>query len=143
MRKPFAIPGKIVLLVVVGVAVYAFWKWRKINQVGAIAEGGNEDVEEIRKYVEDRTSTGEIQTYSKTITDELTEIKVVYSGQSLALSNDGLSTVYVWINDMSRPRATVRAGEELAINFEVHKLNKIFLQCDTGNSTTIRAVVKD
>lgn len=106
-------------------------------------------VVKIRKYFDDRTSNGLIQTWGMdpdnplTITDELKEIKVDYPAQSLYLSNDGDDAVKVWVNDLGRPKATVKSGETFKTDFETHKINYIYLQCAADESADVRIVAKD
>ena len=97
----------------------------------------------IRKYFDDRTSHGLIQTYDVTVTDELKEIKVDFPAQSFSLINDGPDTVYVWVNTMERPKVTVKSGTKFEPNYETHKINYIYLQCASGESTGVRIVAKD
>jgi hypothetical protein len=97
----------------------------------------------IRKYFDDRTSHGLIQTYDVTVTDELKEIKVDFPAQSFSLINDGPDTVYVWVNTTERPKVTVKSGAKFEPNYETHKINYIYLQCASGESTDVRIVAKD
>jgi len=103
----------------------------------------------IRKYFDDRTSNGLIQTWGMdpdnplTITSELKEIKVDYPAQSVYLSNDGDDSVYVWVNDLGRPKATVKSGETFKSDFETHKIYYIYLQCAADESAAVRIVAKD
>ncbi len=103
----------------------------------------------IRKYHDDRTSNGLIQTWGMdpdnplTITDELKEIKIDYPAQSFSLFNDGDDAVYVWVNSMARPKATVNSSEALNVDYETHKIDYIYLQCASGESADVRIVAKD
>jgi hypothetical protein len=97
----------------------------------------------IRKYFDDRTSHGLIQTYDVTVTDELKEIKVDFPAQSFSLFNDGADTVNVWVNDLGRPKRSVKSNEALNLNYETHKIKYIYLQCASGQSASIRIVAKD
>ena len=97
----------------------------------------------IRKYFDDRTSHGLIQTYDVTVTDELKKIKVDFPAQSFSLFNDGADTVNVWVNDLGRPKRSVKSNEALNLNYETHKIKYIYLQCASGQSASIRIVAKD
>jgi len=105
----------------------------------------------IRKYFDDRTSNGLIQTWGMdpdnplTITDELKELKLDFPAQSVSLFNDDddSDSVYAWVNDLSRPKATVKGGEALNLNYETHIINYIYLQCAADESTDVRIVAKD
>jgi hypothetical protein len=103
----------------------------------------------IRKYFEDRTPHGLIQTWGMdsnnplTVTDELKEIKFDYPAQSLSLINDGDYTVYVWVNSLIRPKSAVKSGETFNLDFELHKINYLYLQCEQGESTSVRIVGHD
>lgn len=97
----------------------------------------------IRKYFDDRTSHGLIQTYDVTVTDELKEIKVDYPAQSFSLFNDGADTVDVWVNDLGRPKRSVKSKESLNLNYETHTVNYLYLQCAAGESASVRIVAKD
>jgi len=106
-------------------------------------------ITKIRKYFEDRTPRGLIQTWGMdsnnplTITDELKEIKFDYPAQSFSLVNDGDNTVYVWVNSMMRPKSAVKSGETFNLDFELHKINYLYLQCENGQSTSVRIVAHD
>lgn len=103
----------------------------------------------IRKYFDDKTSHGLVQTWGMdtanplTITDVLKEIKVDFPAQSFSLINDGPNTVYVWVNTTERPKVTVKSGAKFEPNYETHKIKYIYLQCAIGESTGIRMVAKD
>lgn len=111
----------------------------------------NAQLLKIRKYFDDRTSNGLIQTWGMdpdnplTITDELVEIKLDFPAQSLSLFNDDndSDSVYVWVNDLGRPKATVKGGEALNLNYETHKINYLYLQCAAGETADVRIVAKD
>ena len=103
----------------------------------------------IRKYFDDRTSKGLIQTWGMdtnnplTITNELKEIKFDYPAQSFSLINDGDYTVYVWVNSLMRPKSAAKSGETLNLDFELHKINYLYLQCESEESTSVRIVAND
>jgi hypothetical protein len=103
----------------------------------------------LEKYLEDRSPHGLIQTWGMdsdnplTITDELTEIKFDYPAQSFSLINDGDYTVYVWVNSMMRPKCAVKSGGTLDLDFELHKINCLYLQCESGESTSVRIIASD
>jgi len=109
----------------------------------------NSQLLKIRKYFDDRTSNGLIQTWGMssdnplTITGELKEIKLSFAAQSVYLFNDGDDAVKVWVNDLSRPYATVNNGETFKSDYETHKIEYLYLQCDSGESANIRIVAKD
>ena len=103
----------------------------------------------IRKYFDDRTPKGLIQTWGMdtnnplTITNELKEIKFDYPAQSFSLINDGDYTVYVWVNSLMRPKSAAKSGETLNLDFELHKINYLYLQCESEESTSVRIVAND
>jgi hypothetical protein len=98
----------------------------------------------VRKYVEDRTPTGLIQTFNVTATDDVAEVKLDYLAQSVSIINDdSANSVYVWVNSRGRPRHEIKHGETLDIDFEVHKIRYLYLQCDTGQSAAVRIVASD
>jgi hypothetical protein len=103
----------------------------------------------VRKYFDDRTSKGLIQTWGMdtnnplTITNELKEIKFDYPAQSFSLINDGDYTVYVWVNSLMRPKSAAKSGETLNLDFELHKINYLYLQCESEESTSVRIVAND
>jgi len=109
----------------------------------------NSQLLKIRKYYDDRASNGLIQTWGMnsdnplTITDELKEIKVDYPAQSIYLFNDGSDAVKVWVNDLSRPYATVNSGETFKSDYETHKIGYLYLQCASGETASVRIVAKD
>jgi hypothetical protein len=103
----------------------------------------------LEKYLEDRSPHGLIQTWGMdsnnplTITDELKEIKFDYPAQSLSLINDGDYTVYVWVNNLIRPKSAVKKGETFNLDLELHKINYVYLQCESGTSTSVRILAQD
>jgi len=114
-----------------------------------MAASMNAQLLKIRKYYDDRTSNGLIQTWGMdpnnplTITDELKEIKLDFLAQSVYLFNDGDDAVKVWVNDLSRPYVTVNSGEPFKSNYETHKIEYLYLQCASGETAYVRIVVKD
>jgi len=109
----------------------------------------NAQLLKIRRYYDDRTSHGLIQTWGMdpnnplTITDELKEIKLDFPAQSVYLFNDGDDAVKVWVNDLSRPYVTVNSGETFNSDYETHKIEYLYLQCASGETADVRIVAKD
>ena len=97
----------------------------------------------IRKYFDDRTSMGGIQTFNLTVTDVRQRIDITYPAQAMSIINDGADEVFVWINTIGRPRHEILAGETFNIDFETHKINELYFQCNSGETTTIRIVAND
>ena len=97
----------------------------------------------IRKYFDDRTSRGLIQTYNIAATDVIQEIKVDYPAQSITIFNDGVDSVFIGVNTTGRPKATLNNGEQLNIDYEVHKIRLLYLQCNPGEVANVRIIAKD
>lgn len=97
----------------------------------------------IRKYFDDRTPNGYIQPFTVPVTATRRRIELPWDAQSAAFINDGLNTVHIWINSTQRPSHPILSGEVFNINFDVHKLKKFYLQCDPGNTSSVRVVAQD
>ena len=98
----------------------------------------------IRKYFDDRTSSGLIQSFNNlAVTDELREVKIDYPAQSFSLLNNGPNTVNVSVNTTHRPSKAIAINQTLNINFETHQLKYLYLQCDRGETASVEIVVKD
>lgn len=97
----------------------------------------------IRKYFDDRTPTGAIQTWIIPVTQTRQRVRVTWDAQSMSLINDGPDSVKIWINTLERSPHTVNLNEVFNINFEVHKLKRFYHQCDPGNTASIRVVAQD
>ena len=127
MRKPFAIPGKIVLLVLAGVAIYAFWRNSKKAEAVPI-EG---DMEELRKYFEDKVPTG-TKSLKYTVTTEVMHVKLSPAWISLSMINDGDSDVYISTTDEHdlSDQVAVKKNETININMDYPVIREIWLKSD-------------
>lgn len=97
----------------------------------------------VRKYIDDRTPNGLIQPLTVAVTDVRRRTGFPWVAQGASFINDGPNRVFLWINSASRPPHTLNVNEVFNINFEVHKLKKCFLQCDPGNTSSVRVVAQD
>ena len=97
----------------------------------------------IRKYFDDRTPTGLIQPLTIPITAVRQRTVLDWIAQSAVFINDGPNTVYIWINSLQRPPHTCNITEVFNVDFEVHKLKTFWLQCDPGNTTSVRVTAQD
>jgi hypothetical protein len=113
-----------------------------MTSIMAMAQAGQ--LARIRKNLEDRTSEGWTQSFVQNITD--TQIpsegfKFDRLAQSISLHNDGPATVFVAINHYENP-SPVLFTEMFNVNFEAHKLERIFLKCPPGLAAAVRFTIK-
>lgn len=97
----------------------------------------------IRKYFDDRTPTGLIQPFTVPVTAVRQRVRFPWAAQSATFINDGPDTARIWINSNQRPPHTINLNEVFNIDFEVHKLKRFYLQCDPGNTASIRVTAQD
>ena len=97
----------------------------------------------IRKYFDDRTSHGLIQRYDIVATDVIMEFMFDYVAQSASIANNGGKDVHVWVNTTLRPSHRMKRGETFDIDFETHLLKCLYLQCEPGETTSVRIVAND
>lgn len=148
-EMPFAMSGKTVFLVIIGVVIYGLWRQNRLSQLGnpggensgynEYNEYGEEEMDEMRTYYEDRTPEGRLYTRSLTVTDNEIEIKLYLNLQSLLIINDDVAnSVFIKINDKLGDRKEIKFGESNSIDFELHRINIIYLSCGTGLTAPIR-----
>lgn len=101
------------------------------------------NIAKIRKYFDDRTPNGLIQPFTVPVTAVRQRVGLPWVAQSATFINDGPNTAYIWINSNQRPPHTINLNEVFNINFEVHKLKRFYLQCDPGNTASIRVTAQD
>lgn len=97
----------------------------------------------IRKYFDDRTSKGYIRPYNVTVTDVIMELKIDHPSQSFSLHNDGPNPVNVGVNNPSLQRAPININEDMAVDFETHKLKWLYLQCARAQTANVRIIAKE
>ena len=112
-----------------------------MTAIMAMAQAGQ--LVKIRKIQEDAVNQG----WSRGISFNVTDTQIPYDGYKLDypasaiyLHNDGMATVYAGMNSSLNP-TTLLAGETLNINFGSHKLILIFLKCDAGQTSSVRATI--
>ena len=86
----------------------------------------------------DRQANGNIQSWDVTVTDEQQEIYINFPARSLFVVNDGSNDIYVWINHNILPSHTVKSSETFQMDFEGHVLKRIYLECGSGNTSSVR-----
>jgi len=102
----------------------------------------NAQAYKIRKIMEDRESQGRLVSYDEAVTQVRIEIKLPCPCQSITLINTGPNSVMVWLNHYPEPPRTVRINVTLAVDFEGHKLEYIYLQCAPGETAQVEIAVK-
>ena len=98
---------------------------------------------QIRKYFDDRTPNGYIEPITVNATQVRQRIGLTWVAQSASIINDGPDSVLVWVNTIGRPPHPMNLNEVFNINFEVHKLKKLYFQCDPGDTASVRIVAQD
>jgi hypothetical protein len=98
----------------------------------------------IRKNMEDRTSVGWTISYNEVVTTRYPpgegSLDLPSPAQSISVTNDGLNPVLVGLNENTNPHP-LNPGEVQNVDFQAHRLKRIYLQAVTGN-TNVRAIVK-
>lgn len=98
---------------------------------------------QIRKYFDDRTPTGAIQTIVVAANPVRQLVELPWVAQSVSIINGGPNPVFVWINTLERFPHQILLNEVLNINFEVHKLRRLYFQCGQGFAAAVRVVAQD
>jgi hypothetical protein len=113
-----------------------------MTSIMAMAQAGQ--LARIRKNLEDRTSEGWTQSFDPTVTD----VQIPSEGfkfdrlaQSISFRNDGPAMVLVGLNHYNNP-SPINMNETLNVDFEAHKLERIFLRCQPGLIANVRFTVK-
>ena len=111
-----------------------------MTAIMAMAQAGQ--LAKIRKNLEDKTSEGWTVSINETITSVSpgNGFLLPRIAQSISLTNDGPNPVLVGLNAFINPQ-TVNPTERMDVNFEAHKLERIYWQ-SVGGNTNIRALVK-
>lgn len=97
----------------------------------------------IRQYYDDRIPNGYIQTIQVAATPVRQLVELSWDAQSFSIINDGPNPVFVWVNTLERPAHEILLSEVFNLNFEVHKLKRLWFQCDPGFAAALRVVAKD
>lgn len=97
----------------------------------------------IRKYFDDRIPSGYIQAIAVAATPVRQLVELSWIAQSVSCINDGLNPVFVWVNTLERPPHQINPAEAFNINFEVHKLRRLYFQCGPALATAVRVVAMD
>jgi len=98
---------------------------------------------QIRKYFDDRIPSGYIQTIPVAVTPVRQLVELSWVAQSVSLINGGPNPAFVWVNTLVRPPHQILLNEVLNINFEVHKLKRLWFQCGPGFAAAVRVIAKD
>jgi len=113
-----------------------------MTAIMAMAQAGQ--LARIRKNLEDKTSEGWTQSFNPTVTD----VQIPSEGfkfnrlaQSISFRNDGPAMVLVGLNHYDNP-SPVNMNETLNVDFEAHKLERIFLRCPPGLTAAVRFTIK-
>lgn len=96
----------------------------------------------VRRYFDDRTSEGETQNFPLNITIDPQEVLCSQPSQSLYIINDGPGLIFVTINALGRTATPLLTGEDMALDFETHKLHRFYVWSAAGTVATARAQVK-
>jgi hypothetical protein len=95
---------------------------------------------------EETIPVGEFKSLTYPITDRVTELspKTIESmpWRAFTIFNDGPSPIYLVINeDFPQTRTPVNMGENLTVNMTKRKIEKIYLNCAAGLTSTVRIFV--
>jgi len=97
----------------------------------------------IRKYFEDRTSSGRTQNFPRlNITPTPQEVQCIHPSQSIYVVNDGPGQIFVSINALETDATPLFMHDEMSDNFETHKLYRFYIWSTPGTVATARAKVK-
>ena len=96
----------------------------------------------IASYFADRTSEGLIESYPLTVTPTVTRVKLDYPAQALYIINDGLSPIFIKVNQRHKTPTQLNNGEDMFVDFETHKLTGFWHYCAAGGAATARAFTK-
>lgn len=96
----------------------------------------------IRKYFDDRTSEGFVQSWNLTVTPVVQEIVLDYPAQSFYIINDWGSPIFVEINRRHKTASQLNITEDMPLNFETHKLKRFYVYCSPGGAARARAYAK-
>ena len=96
---------------------------------------------QIRKYIDDKTPNGDLVNYVLQVTDARQKAGITNPAQSVSFINDGPNAVAIWINTPSGLPKTLAHNETYHIDMDIHQLFCFYLQCNTGETAQIRAVV--
>ena len=98
----------------------------------------------IRKYFDDRRTTGRVDNFVVQATDQQQELEIPYPGQSLAIINDGPDQVDVWVNRFDgREPHIMTLGEHYYVDFETHAIHYIYSQCNPGETAQLRISIQE
>jgi len=97
----------------------------------------------VRKYLDDRIPNGYIQTILVAATPVRQLVELPWIAQSVSCINDGPNPVFIWVNTLERSPHQINLNEAFNINFEVHKLRKLYFQCGPGFAAAVRVVAQD
>ncbi len=93
----------------------------------------------IRKYLEDRTPNGFIETWVINGTELIQRFEMTHISQSIAFICDGPNPAGIWINTLATNPHTIGITETYLVQMQVHKLERFWVQCNPGHTSQIRA----
>lgn len=96
---------------------------------------------QMRKYFDDIRPDGNIINYVLHVTDVRQRVVITNPAQSINILNDGPDSAVVWINEPTDLPKTIAHNETFEVDFDVHKLFRFYVQCNTGEHAQLRAVV--
>ncbi len=98
---------------------------------------------EIKEEIDTQQPVGEVTDMREAVTDQ---VKMLYdeaehglNWTSCSLVNDGPGGIYVAVNVWEQPAAPIPIGESIDIDLKRRgAIKKIYLVCDTGETSTVR-----
>lgn len=96
------------------------------------------NLNKIRRYYDDISPEGESRDDTLQITDVLYEYRLETRVISVAITNNGPNPVNGWVNRYTENRGHIIAFHGTwTVNFDKHLIDRIYLQCDAGNTATV------
>ena len=96
----------------------------------------------IRKYYDDRTSKGEVESFWFGATPVVQEVRCTYPSQSIHAINDGPGNLFIVPNNYMDTPAFLNQRGEYTLDFGTHKLKRFYVWSAPGTVATVRAWVK-
>ncbi|GAI97435.1 unnamed protein product, partial [marine sediment metagenome] len=91
-------------------------------------------------HAKDLEGEGLTRRIELTITDKLTKLLLPELWQSASITNDGDKSLYVRVNNLYTTKIPVNPYEVLNYDAKTHKLKRLYLECDSGESTSVRII---
>ena len=109
-----------------------------LSSIAAHTAKTSKAAQALHDHAKDLEGEGLTRRLDLSISDNLEKLYLPEKWQSFTLTNDGANTVKVWVNSLYTQDITVKAFEALNYDTKTHKIKKLYLQCSSGESASIR-----